>query len=42
VCQAYTDLLVTVITLLSLVSTDKMMTRFDEAEKLPAEQKYER
>ena len=41
VCQAYTDLLVTVITLLSLVSTDKMRAQFDEAEKLPPEQKHE-
>ena len=41
VCQAYTDLLVTVITLLSLVSTDKMRAQFDEAEKLPPEQKQE-
>jgi hypothetical protein len=41
VCRAYSDLLVTVITLLSLVSTDKMRARFDEAEKLPAEQKHE-
>jgi hypothetical protein len=41
VCQAYTDLLVTVITLLSLVSTDKMRAQFDEAEKLPADEKKE-
>jgi hypothetical protein len=41
VCQAYTDLLVTVITLLSLVSTDKMRVQFDEAEKLPADEKPE-
>jgi hypothetical protein len=41
VCQAYTDLLVTVITIFSLISTDKMRARFDEAEKLPPEQKQE-
>lgn len=34
-CQAYTDLLVTVVTIMSLISTDLMRKRFDEAETLP-------
>jgi hypothetical protein len=41
VCQAYTDLLLTVITLMSLVSTDAMTKRFAEAEALPEPKKTE-
>ncbi len=41
VCQAYTDLLFTVITLMSLVSTDAMTKRFAEAEALPEAKKTE-
>jgi hypothetical protein len=37
VCQAYMDLMATVITVMSLVSTDAMQERFDESEKLPAD-----
>jgi hypothetical protein len=39
VCQAYTDLLVTVVTIVSLISTDTMRKRFDEAETLPEKDK---
>jgi hypothetical protein len=36
-CQAYMDLMSTIITVMSLVSTDAMQERFDESEKLPAD-----
>ncbi len=39
ICQAYTDLLVTVVMIVSLISTDSMRKRFDEADKLPEPEK---